>query len=83
MERTSDPIHQRALDLVDDGYLVTVIPVTDKDGNPGVFCEGHDLGKHELMRAACLSPCVKHRLAAILGVTTAAHVIARRNGFNA
>lgn len=72
---------QRALDLINDGYLVTIIPVIDEDGNQGVFCEGHDLDRHRLMRAAAYSPVLAHRLAAILGITTAAHVIAKQQGF--
>ena len=71
---TERPVYERALELLDQGYQVAMVPITTTAGDTGVFLKGFPMGTdHPAMRRIAFSHDASNRLSLAVFVLEAAH----------
>lgn len=67
------PVYERALDLIVEGYVVALVPVETVDGDTGVFLQAIPMGQNAMLEKNSLSPSKGRRTAAIIFACMDAH----------
>ena len=67
------PVYERALDLIVQGFVVALIPVETVEGNTGVFLQAIPMGQNPMLEKNSLSSSVGRRKAAIMFACIDAH----------
>lgn len=74
-------MYERAVDLLDEGVLVAIVPTETPDGNMvGLYAIAQDLEHNEVVKIGALHHKVSVRAATALALTSKTRQIARRNG---
>jgi hypothetical protein len=77
-----EPIYDRAVEYVNRGYQFAIVPVSNDDGDEGVYGLAKNLDADKRFAAAALDREVSsNRLAAAMGLIFAARRSARHEGF--